>query len=50
MEAIDDYAKSNFVTDHKGNVFRNNKEMCSKYGLKPSTKDGKIINKGYNEV
>ena len=25
-EALDDYAKRNFMTDHKGNVFRNNKE------------------------
>lgn len=25
-EAIEDYAKRNFVTDHKGNVFRNNTE------------------------
>lgn len=36
-EALEDYAKKHFVTDHKGNVFHNNKEMCSKYGLKPST-------------
>lgn len=36
-EALEDYAKKNFVTDHKGNVFRNNKEMCLKYGLSPST-------------
>lgn len=37
MEAIDDYAKSNFVTDHKGNVYRNNKERSLKYGLSPKT-------------
>lgn len=36
-EAIDDYAKSNFVTDHKGNVFRNTKERSLKYGLSPKT-------------
>ena len=37
MEAIDDYAKRNFVTDHKGNVFRNQKERSLKYGLLPTT-------------
>lgn len=35
-EALEDYAKKNFVTDHKGNVFRNNKEMYLKYGLSPT--------------
>jgi len=37
MEAIDDYAKRNFMTDHKGNVFRNQKERSLKYGLLPTT-------------
>lgn len=36
-EALEDYAEKYFVTDHKGNVFRNKKERSSKYGLKPST-------------
>ena len=36
-EALEDYAKKNFVTDHKGNVFRNNKEMYLKYGLSHNT-------------
>lgn len=37
MEAIEDYAKNNFVADHKGNVFRNQKERSLKYGLAPAT-------------
>lgn len=36
-EALDDYAEKYFVTDHKGNVFRNKKERSLKYGLTPST-------------
>ena len=36
-EALDDYAKKHFVTDHKGNVFRNQKERSLKYGLTPVT-------------
>lgn len=36
-EALDDYAKSHFVTDHKGNVFRNQKERSLKYSLSPAT-------------
>ena len=37
MEEIEDYAKNNFVADHKGNVFRNQKERSLKYGLAPAT-------------
>lgn len=42
-EALDDYAKRYFVTDHKGNVYHNNKEMCSKYGLASSTVRKRLI-------
>lgn len=42
-EALDDYAKKFFATDHKGNVFRNHKEMYLKYGLSPSTVRNRLI-------
>ena len=42
-EALDDYAKRNFVTDHKGNVFRNNKERSLKYGLSPATVRNRLM-------
>ena len=42
-EALEDYAKKYFVTDYKGNVFHNNKEMCLKYGLSPSTVRKRLI-------
>ena len=42
-EAIEDYAKRNFVTDHKGNVFRNNTERSLEYGLNPTTVRNRLI-------
>lgn len=42
-EALDDYAKRYFVTDHKGNVFRNQTERSSKYGLSPSTVRNRLM-------
>lgn len=43
MEALDDYAKKCFVTDHKGNVFRNNTERSLKYGLSPTTVRNRLM-------
>lgn len=42
-EALDDYAKKNFVTDHKGNVFRNNTERSLEYGLNPTTVRNRLM-------
>ena len=42
-EALDDYAKRYFVTDHKGNVFRNQTERSSKYGLSPATVRNRLM-------
>lgn len=42
-EALDDYAKKFFATDHKGNVFRTHKEMYLKYGLSPSTVRNRLM-------
>lgn len=42
-EALDDYAKRYFVTDHKGNVFRNNTERSLEYGLNPTTVRNRLI-------
>lgn len=42
-EALEDYAKKYFVTDYKGNVYHNNKEMCLKYGLASSTVRKRLI-------
>ena len=32
-----DKRKSRYVTDHKGNSYRNVQEMCGNYGIKPAT-------------
>lgn len=42
-EALEDYAKKYFVTDHKGNVFRNNTERSLEYGLNPTTVRNRLI-------
>lgn len=42
-EALEDYAKKNFVTDHKGNVYRNNTERSLEYGLNPTTVRNRLM-------